>query len=348
MTTKTTPKKARPLSHRMILALQEMLFEGGIIEKYRTHANTAAALCDRKLVYRAVFNRCPVYYLTPAGFDAAEASLDSAVLATLPTRGEQFEQAHADALAANAEMAFCPAPECDWKRYPNQLRYGTGISGQQALHMHIAVCHLPMSRSALGYQGVADGNANHDATHAAVLAWLAGPPPAARDTRLLPNEAWTAARSEYIERGGSIIGCVMTEVPQGDDGKDVHTEHCCKRHGCKYGTASVACPVISGAKPQSYPCEKCDDDPDPDVIAETERLAVLASAKVAHCTRGEDIPSPAYLVGAITALVVRRHRPRQGLSEGEVRTILAQVAGIVLAADGPHHNDGHHDKEHHA
>lgn len=39
--------------------------------------------------------------------------------------------------------------------------------------------------------------------------------------------------------------------------KDVHTEHCCIHHGCKYGDED--CPVTNGVKPQSYPCEYCDE-----------------------------------------------------------------------------------------
>ena len=38
--------------------------------------------------------------------------------------------------------------------------------------------------------------------------------------------------------------------------RDVHTEHCCIFHGCKYGYED--CPVESGVKAQSYPCEECD------------------------------------------------------------------------------------------
>lgn len=38
--------------------------------------------------------------------------------------------------------------------------------------------------------------------------------------------------------------------------KDVHTEHCCFDHGCKYGDDD--CPVTSGKKEQSFPCETCD------------------------------------------------------------------------------------------
>lgn len=41
--------------------------------------------------------------------------------------------------------------------------------------------------------------------------------------------------------------------------KDVHTEHCCIRHWCKYG--SPTCPVTLGTKVQSHPCEFCENDP---------------------------------------------------------------------------------------
>lgn len=46
-----------------------------------------------------------------------------------------------------------------------------------------------------------------------------------------------------------------------DDGKDVHTEHCCVVHGCKYGydhfDCGKTCTVAAKLKPQSYPCEQC-------------------------------------------------------------------------------------------
>lgn len=47
--------------------------------------------------------------------------------------------------------------------------------------------------------------------------------------------------------------------------KDIHTEHCCSLHGCKYGE-DAHCSVVSGSKPQSFPCEHCvgynPNDPD--------------------------------------------------------------------------------------
>ena len=37
--------------------------------------------------------------------------------------------------------------------------------------------------------------------------------------------------------------------------KNVHTEHCCILHGCKYGDDT--CPVWLGYQRQSYRCEAC-------------------------------------------------------------------------------------------
>lgn len=39
--------------------------------------------------------------------------------------------------------------------------------------------------------------------------------------------------------------------------KDVHTEHCCIVHGCKYGKDDV-CTVTTKTAPQSHPCESCE------------------------------------------------------------------------------------------
>jgi hypothetical protein len=44
--------------------------------------------------------------------------------------------------------------------------------------------------------------------------------------------------------------------------KCVHTEHCCKKHGCKY--IDPECPVVLSLKNQSFPCEECSlEDQDP-------------------------------------------------------------------------------------
>lgn len=47
--------------------------------------------------------------------------------------------------------------------------------------------------------------------------------------------------------------------------KDVHTEHCCIHHGCKYGDED--CTVTTGKAPQSFPCEYCGEDEREDKIA---------------------------------------------------------------------------------
>jgi hypothetical protein len=40
---------------------------------------------------------------------------------------------------------------------------------------------------------------------------------------------------------------------------DVHTEHCCQLHGCKYGSWQGPCTVKDEQKPQSFMCEWCYD-----------------------------------------------------------------------------------------
>jgi|CXWL01.1.fsa_nt_gi hypothetical protein len=44
-------------------------------------------------------------------------------------------------------------------------------------------------------------------------------------------------------------------VPFKNMEKCVHTEHCCRIHGCKYSDND--CPVYLGQKPQSFSCEDC-------------------------------------------------------------------------------------------
>jgi hypothetical protein len=59
-------------------------------------------------------------------------------------------------------------------------------------------------------------------------------------------------------------------IPPAPDGlADVHTEHCCARHGCKYGDDD--CPVALGQKAQSYLCESCTgDELDLDLLREVQ------------------------------------------------------------------------------
>jgi hypothetical protein len=65
--------------------------------------------------------------------------------------------------------------------------------------------------------------------------------------------------------------------------KDVRTEHCCARHGCRYADKD-SCTVTNGIAPQSFPCESCDFD--------RERVAEVAGLPV---TRDA-------VLGALTAL----------------------------------------------
>ncbi len=43
---------------------------------------------------------------------------------------------------------------------------------------------------------------------------------------------------------------------------DIHTDHCCLKHGCKYGDRK--CTVVSGEKKQIGPCEICGRETDKD------------------------------------------------------------------------------------
>jgi hypothetical protein len=38
----------------------------------------------------------------------------------------------------------------------------------------------------------------------------------------------------------------------------VHINHCCEKHGCKYG--DIDCPVILNLAKQNHPCEFCRDE----------------------------------------------------------------------------------------
>ena len=59
------------------------------------------------------------------------------------------------------------------------------------------------------------------------------------------------------EGGTHIEERAMTET-------NVHTEHCCIDHGCKYGDED--CPVVAGDQKQSHPCQDCEDTTVDDVI----------------------------------------------------------------------------------
>lgn len=49
-----------------------------------------------------------------------------------------------------------------------------------------------------------------------------------------------------------------------DQRTDVHTEHCCVVHGCKYRDDN--CTVETEQLVQSYPCESCDEYVNTEVV----------------------------------------------------------------------------------
>lgn len=83
----------------------------------------------------------------------------------------------------------------------------------------------------------------------------------------LELQEWTGDRWVVVEDDTSFadlyddmgwLAAAQREVPIGD-AKDVHTEHCCRLHGCKYGSWQGPCSVFDDGKPQSYPCRICSD-----------------------------------------------------------------------------------------
>lgn len=59
---------------------------------------------------------------------------------------------------------------------------------------------------------------------------------------------------EQIAAAAYALGLRDGRAEKSDE-KDVHTEHCCVEHGCKYGDDD--CPVENGVQEQSYPCQDC-------------------------------------------------------------------------------------------
>lgn len=72
--------------------------------------------------------------------------------------------------------------------------------------------------------------------------------------------------------------------------KDVHTEHCCKDHGCKYGEDDQ-CSVMQGRK-QSYPCEQCSQDADLTPEEKAKKLGVKLIPKIPEEQRKQLDPNP--------------------------------------------------------
>jgi hypothetical protein len=124
--------------------------------------------------------------------------------------------------------------------------------------------------------------------------------------------------------------------PEDEANRDVHTEHCCKRHGCKYGNMDGECTVESGQKRQSHPCEECDGGPYGSPFSQVSRYAWRVDVvdteedSVGRC--GAVVaPEPGYLCGApaflMRAVTDRRVLPvcSKHVREGEQTRPLPKV-----------------------
>lgn len=84
----------------------------------------------------------------------------------------------------------------------------------------------------------------------------------------------------------SGFGLVTPPATPAEEG-DVHTSHCCLKHGCKYGYDNPelremlgpndVCTVANGSKRQEFPCELCRDQEDHERECHAELRAALAS-----------------------------------------------------------------------
>lgn len=69
----------------------------------------------------------------------------------------------------------------------------------------------------------------------------------------------------------------------------VHTSHCCKWHGCKYGDKD--CPVVLGQVEQEYPCEWCSEELEEETyyretLARIEEIKIWWKAKKEQMSNG--------------------------------------------------------------
>jgi len=105
-----------------------------------------------------------------------------------------------------------------------------------------------------------------------------------------PNYGRECLCGAAIRSGGRITHtCSYTDdAARDEEEKDVHTEHCCYRHGCKYGKDD--CSVETGDKQQSHPCEQCCEE-----AADPVRSALQAFVddfEGDHVWKGEIVDEP--------------------------------------------------------
>lgn len=88
---------------------------------------------------------------------------------------------------------------------------------------------------------------------------------------------------------------------------DVHTSHCCEKHGCKYG--DEACPVAMKVSPQEYLCEECEQDIY--TLKWAEPLALAYARSVAFL----DIRAGNYLIVDGEKLRLAKPEPKEDIPE---------------------------------
>lgn len=122
--------------------------------------------------------------------------------------------------------------------------------------------------------------------------------------------------------------------------KDVHTEHCCKEHGCKYDDED--CPVVQGKKEQSFPCESCDDDarakkaaaevaPEKPVGRKLKRRAIPASEAPRRPEEPEAVRAAREQLKPIIAMLAPSSSPPASI--GLVLALVNQGCGAKSAAN---------------
>lgn len=62
------------------------------------------------------------------------------------------------------------------------------------------------------------------------------------------------AEGHLVKKDGIVVASVWVVASE----TDVHTSHCCSKHGCKYG--SDECSVVRFGFTQEFLCERCDDE----------------------------------------------------------------------------------------
>lgn len=107
--------------------------------------------------------------------------------------------------------------------------------------------------------------------------------------------------------------------------KDVHTEHCCLRHGCKYG--DLDCPVYLQTKVQSHPCESCQHD-DNDVTIKDIYVGEGSqgpNSVVIHLSDNHRVTlTDAFLTKMVTAIHKAEHIANKAAQEARIKRQLTE------------------------